>query len=1046
MNSSCGARAFLAAGVLLAAVTGVAAQNTTGNLAGRIRGPAGTPLPDVRVVARSLETALERSAGTGPGGEYTIVGLPPGEYEVTATQAGSEPSSRRASVRLGRLTRIDFEMGPGPVSVERVRVVSEPLLLDTSTSEVGTVITSEQIRSLPLRQRDYSDLAQLDPGVKATPGAVLFGLEPKLYTAFAADGTTGRSLNLSIDGAENSELDNGFYLMSLPPDAVKEFVVIQNQYKAEHGRSTGGIVNVVTRAGGNDFGGTVFGYLADEQLRAPTFNERLAGTDKAESSRSFYGASIGGPIVKDRLFYFLAAERQGEETPIALSPILTQYAGTEPAGYPIAIARPGDIKVAEVRRDLFTLRLDWNLSDRHLIWGRFALDDAELTNQLGGELTDPSNDGYSNNDVWSAAVKWQWATATGALNELILHGNDYSRSIDSFSPEPNLTLAYSDFVLGKSLRQRRPASQEKFQLRDDFTWKSGRHGLKTGVEVVRVDFEGSDGDPRDDRDPFDLLFAFNAGVTPAGSFASGDADGNIFDDGIEAIANIRLARPLFLLPMRYHQVGVYFQDDWEIGDRWTVNLGLRLDAEPGLFDDAREGSARRFYECLANPADNLECGRNPSIPNAPRFDSPMRTFPQDPVHLSPRIGFVYRPGERGADVIRGSWGLFYDRGLDSVAGAIRAVNSPSASPSFPPIAGCRPDPTRPGGSDCTRQRLTAGTVVDPRLAPLPADFTLANWTDSSTGLKDWVGDLSALLAPASFSDSVFLPSPDWKMPYVSSYALGWGHAFTPRLSLDMNLIYRRGFHQLMRHLWFGGATGHDFPFPAVPGPSGAPAAYPGRSGLFMSDGKYEYRSLQASLRGRFDRLEFGWNVNVSRASATQDSSGTGIIIADGGPFDISDGGNIATTGGDLDDEWGQLSGDQLLYSYLYAIGRLPRGFELSGTAAYGSEAAFQGFAGYDRNGDGHVLSDEYAGPRGGGRGDDLFTVNLRASKRFATGGGTHAELFVDCFNVFNRVNHGLYVIHRQYTAAGARNADYERPTGSTLTPPRTVQLGFRYSF
>ncbi|HZE89747.1 MAG TPA: hypothetical protein VE404_09370, partial [Verrucomicrobiae bacterium] len=472
-----------------------------------------------------------------------------------------------------------------------------------------------------------------------------------------------------------------------------------------------------------------------------------------------------------------------------------------------------------------------------------------------------------------------------------------------------------------------------------------------------------------------------------------------------------------------------------------------------------------FYECIAHPSNDAACGRPngtppPTDPNGvpQKFPSFENTTPKDPTNVSPRIGFVYRVNGEDKDVLRGSWGLFYDKFLDNLGIFMRQNLSPFVSPVLPQLAGCDvgTDP------NCANTQLLAGTVVDSRLPALPVDFTLANWlnpgvTDpNGLSLRGWFNQLVSILGPATFNDSVFLPGPDWKTPYVSAFSVGWGHVFSPRLALDTNLVYRRGFHQLTRQSFRGRQSGRVSPFPVDTDPNGnvlldpnGNPNYGGTADFFTTDGKSQYISLQTSLKGKFPRFEFGLNLNLSQALATQDNAGTGPT--DGGPTDIFEGGNIRFTGGNIDSEWGKVTGDQFLYMNFYGIYHFPMEFQAAGTITYGSRTAYQPFAGVDLNGDGFNSANEYAGNRGAGLGDDYFNIVARGSKIFETGKGTKLEPFIECFNLLNRVNHGVLVIHQQLTTdpvtgAVVRNPHYNKPTLDSFTPPRTVQFGVRFTF
>ncbi|MBI1950406.1 MAG: hypothetical protein HYS34_03470 [Acidobacteria bacterium] len=431
----------------------------------------------------------------------------------------------------------------------------------------------------------------------------------------------------------------------------------------------------------------------------------------------------------------------------------------------------------------------------------------------------------------------------------------------------------------------------------------------------------------------------------------------------------------------------------------------------------------------------------------PKF---RRTFPQDPLNISPRLGFVYRVGGGDTDVIRGSWGLFYDQVFGNNAAVFSWVNNcPNCYPALPPLLGC--DPSDLQGCSATTQ-LRAGTVVNPRLPPLPVDFTLNNWVNDPR-LRAWIQQADASRQAATFDDNIFgIISPDYETNYNSSYALGWGHAFNLSLALDVNAVYRRGYHQYRMETLGGRASGRESPWPAVTDPCTGVATYDGLMNISMSNGATRYYSLQVGLKGRSRRFDFGASLNVSRARGTQDNAGTGLWTADGGSHQAFGGGNIQFTGGPIGSEWGQTSGDQRLYAFLHGLYRFPRGLQAAAQVAWGTRAAVHPFAGVDLNGDGFgegFIDSEYAGRRGGGEGGDLFNVNCRVSKLFDTGKGTRLETFLDIFNLTNRDNYGTFVFHRQFLDTGGQfqpNPDYLRPIGNTLTPPRTVQVGMKVHF
>jgi len=1023
------------------------AQTTTGNIEGKVVGENGDPLLDVQIAARNPSTGVVRGSTSDRQGRYRLLGLPPGGYILRATLAGYGASPQETVVNIGQTVRLGFTMQAVSGLVEAVRVTGERPLLNSTSSELVAVVTEKEIQSYPLLNREFSDLAVLAPGVRQAPtGQSIQTKKQGVFTPFTTGGSDGHNLNISIDGADNNDNLAGLYLQGFPQDGIGEFEVIQDMPKAEYGRSSGQVINVITKSGTNDFSGSFFGIFRNQDGRAKSFSESLFGAEKQGSDRYQFGVSLGGPIVKDRLFYFLAAERQNETMPVGLNPAATQFAGTEPPGFPVQIATPGSSFQQNFDRDLWTFKLNWNPSSDHLLWVRYTRDDYDSTNDLGTSLTEPSANVDSRTRSWSATASWQWFLRPGMFNELRVSRLHHRLAWTGTSPQA-ISLIGDTFILGQSPITPLLIDEQKTQIRDDLTWVVGRHSLKSGFEAIPIHIFG--GNQFTGTLP---LVVFNPGIVPAATMASGDTGAtngtaaNGVDDGID-ILNFVWFLSKFTVDGRWTQYGAYIQDDWNVNDRLWLHLGLRVDQEAGLWD-TEKGANRAFYECLADPANNAKCGRDPATTNPPRgVPKFQHTLPQDPLNISPRLGFVYNVGGGDTDVLRGSWGLFYDQvfGNNAAVGAW-ANNCQDCYPALPPLAGC--DPSDLQGCAATT-RLTAGTIVHPGLPPLPVDFTLNNWVNDPR-LHAWVKQLDSSLRGATFDDNIAsgLISPDFKANYNSSYSLGWGHAFNQGLALDVNAVYRRGYRQYRWETLGGRASGREAPWPAVTDPATGLANYGGFMNIFTSDGATRYDSLQVGLKGRYSRFDFGASLNVSRARGTQDNAGTGAVTADGGPNQSVDGGNIQFTGGPIGNEWGQISGDQRLYAFLHGIYRFPHGIQTAAQVAWGTKTAVHPFAGVDLNGDGFT-DNEYSGRRGGGEGGDLFNINCRISKLIEIGKGTRLETFLDIFNLTNRDNYATFVFHRQFLDNGGQfqpNPDYLKPIGNTLTPPRTLQLGMKVHF
>ena len=264
------------------------AQITTGGVTGKVVDERGSPLPGVLITLRNSETGIERAATSNTDGSCIILGLPPAVYVAQATLPEYGAPLQTIVVNLGQTVPVNFKMEQGGGLEETVKVTAETPLLNTTKTEISTVVTERQIRSFPLINRDYNDLAQFAPGVKQAAGGQFDPTKkPGIYTPFTTGGTAGRNLNISIDGADNNDNVVGFFVQGFTAEAIQEFEVIQDQYKPEYGRSFGGVVNVITKSGSNELHGSAFGTFRNgnsvgprqEGLLDVAYDQRLSNVE-----------------------------------------------------------------------------------------------------------------------------------------------------------------------------------------------------------------------------------------------------------------------------------------------------------------------------------------------------------------------------------------------------------------------------------------------------------------------------------------------------------------------------------------------------------------------------------------------------------------------------------------------------------------------------------------------------------------------------------------------------------------------------------------------
>src|SRR3954465_7553206 len=287
------------------------AQQTSGNITGRIVDAQGAAVPGVTVTARSPQTGFVRTDVSDGEGIYRLTALPVGGYDVTAELSGFSTYSRKeVTVNVAQTTDLNVELKLAGVS-ESVNVTAEVPMVKTTDSSVGGVVDVTKIESLPLNGRQFANLAATIPGV-----GLGFHSDPTKSTQYSPQiaGGNGRNVNYQIDGGDNNDDPVGGLPQLFPLEAIQEFNFVTQRYKAEYGRSNGGVMNIVTKSGTNNNHGSWFTALRDKSMNARTETEKLNNVSKQDYRRYQYGGSFGGPIVKDKTHYFAAIERTQQDT------------------------------------------------------------------------------------------------------------------------------------------------------------------------------------------------------------------------------------------------------------------------------------------------------------------------------------------------------------------------------------------------------------------------------------------------------------------------------------------------------------------------------------------------------------------------------------------------------------------------------------------------------------------------------------------------------------------------------------------------------------
>jgi hypothetical protein len=665
------ARRALGAALLattLLAGTPALAQLTTATIRGTVS--SGTaPAPGVVVSARNVDTGSVQAATAGPDGAYVLPGMRPGTYDISFPGADGAAVTRRVIISVGETSTLDLDTAAAPEAAPAANgnssiVVTGTRLGETRTSEIGTNVSRTQIEDLPQNNRNFINFAALAPGIRVlqTEFRQTFG---GAGVGVNSDGDSfgGPQVNVFIDGVSlrsnvnqggivGQDVSRGNPFSQL---AVSEFRVLTSNFKAEYEDAGTAIITAITRSGTNEFHGQIFGTYQDQSMVATDALILQARRDdpahphpEPDLTRYQYGAALGGPIIRDRLFFFASYEANIQNRSNIVTP---GGNATDWAQLPFDVNDFRGAFPSPFREHLGFAKLTWQASPDHLI---------ELSGSIRTEsdLRDfgaPSNPqaarerGASvDNDVYTGRLTWNW-NGNGFQNEASV---DYLRSNLEFGAlgQAGFGQIYQGVIQVGGRADFQIVRQEGLTFRDNLSlteidWH-GRHLVKVGARLsfqnYRVGGTGPNANPqfefvRDGRgtpDPSDdLSFAFPANVR----FGGGDPN-------VEASTT---------------QIGLFIQDDWEVNDHLTINAGLRWDYDSNY-------NNKNFTTPPSAVGALLALGADPRIQPA-YFDVndyiSDGSRPSDWNNFAPRVGFSYDLHADQRTVIFGGYGRYYDRAL-----------------------------------------------------------------------------------------------------------------------------------------------------------------------------------------------------------------------------------------------------------------------------------------------------------------------------------------------------------------------------------------------
>jgi outer membrane receptor protein involved in Fe transport len=996
-------------------------QATSGDIEGRVLDPNGAVIPGVTVTATNQATGFEKSATTDEDGNYRIILLPPGTYDLKTSAPSGFQSATLANVNVtvGSKTPLDINMALAGTANVTVDVTTDAPIVETTRTSVSSTINQKAIENLPINGRNYQDFATLTPGVvidRTRGGDISVG------------GQKGTLNNLQVDGVDNN---NTFFGQAFgrggvrPPyqfseESVQEFQVNQNGFSAEFGRAGGAVINVVTRSGTNDFHGGLFEYFRDESLNAndPALKgqqardfqagRRLDNNKRPASQINQFGGRFGGPIVKNRSFFFFTYDGQRQTLPnpvdapnLFAQPVTTQNLLLSKLN-PYSIGRNQDVFLG--KGDI-TLNKDNQLSIR-FNQQNFTGKNNETTGLLNAE------EHSGNSIVHSTTLSGTLAStlSSSVVNEFRFQfGRDKEPGeANSTDPEALINTGGGNLAIGRNNFSPRETTIKRWQFIDNLSYVRGRSNFKFGVDLN-----------------FDKIFNFFPGLF-SGSYtfqsatiaAGGGFPAATYTNGYQAFAanfNTAAAPSAASYSQAFAGEGtsggttfpnssdyaVYAQDDWRVTPHLTLNLGVRYDYQKLACPPVQNTDPL----LLSNGLDTSRC-------------------PKDGNNFAPRLGFSYAFDDK--TVLRGGYGIFYGRTTAIDLGTAHSNN----------------------GINVINVTLNAAQI-------------------RAAGLR--FPNILSAVPTTSAPKNLFLFSDNYVQPYVQQARLGFEREILPTLSLSVTYMLFRGVHLTRtRDVNLSAPTalvatapdGTSYTFERFS--STRPIARAtgityNRISLFESTANSRYNGLAIQATKRFSKgLQFIAAYTYSKARDDKPDQ-TAVVVG-------ADDSKIVQNQLDPRADWGAADTDlrhRFVFSPVYELGRY-RGSEnrvlrallsdyvFSGIVQLQSGFAYSAFIGNDPNNDGNRSNDRLPGTeRNSFYTPATYQVDARITRIIHTSETTRLHLILEGFNIFNRAN----VLTQNNTFYNISGTALTAPPAATLfgsnrsfLTPRQLQLAIKFDF